>query len=69
LEEKFMSDQRGKTVSVYLDNDLDQLVVKDAEEQERSKSQIINKIVREHYKAQGKAKGSYKEYEKSKGRK
>ena len=64
-----MSDQRGKTVSVYLDNDLDQLVVSDSETQERSKSQIINKIVREHYKGKGMAKASYKEYERSKEKK
>lgn len=51
-----MSDQRGKTVSVYLDNELDELVVEDANDQERSKSQIINKIVRAYYKSKGRIK-------------
>ena len=59
-----MSDQRGKTVSVYLDLDLDQLAQQEAKTKKWSKSQVINEIVREHYQGQGLAESSYEEYEK-----
>lgn len=60
-----MPEQRGKTVSVYLDQDLDGLVIQDSKQKKWSKSQVINEIVREYYLNQGKAKASYDEYEES----
>jgi hypothetical protein len=63
---KKMPDQRGKTVSVYLDLDLEKLVVAAAKNNKWSKSQFINEIVREYFVAKGLAADSFEESEAAK---
>lgn len=41
--------QTGKSVSVYLDNEVVREVEKDADQQDRSNSYIVNRILRSHY--------------------
>lgn len=61
-----MPDQRGKTVSVYLDLDLEKLVLQEAKKTKWSKSQVINEIVREYFVTKGVAANSFDESEEAK---
>ncbi len=40
--------------SFYVDNDLFELITKDASQDDRSRSYIVNKILRDYYKKKGK---------------
>jgi hypothetical protein len=49
-------DKRGQSVTVYLSGQVIDLVKKDAKDDKRSVSYIVNKILEEHYKTEGKLK-------------
>lgn len=48
--------QKGVSTTIYLDKQVKELVDREAEEQERSASFIINSILKKHYGVGGKKK-------------